>query len=371
MRDTAQALSRGTSLAVSSAAMFRFRLLLGCCLCAILLVCAHRADAESLTVGWDTVSGVAGYVVSYGTNEGNYTTNVDAGNQTQKQIDGLASGTMYYFVVRSYDGAGHLSNPSADVAGMTSGTPSTPPSIECPTPVAASPDGKPVAAIFSASVFGGTAPVNVSCSPASGSLFPVGSTPASCTATDALQLTASCNTTVVVTYNAPSGPAPLTMMCPAPSATSGDGKPVVVTFAPNVAGGTAPISTSCAPASGSTFAVGSTAFTCRSVDAKSVSASCTSSVTVSSAASPNPNPTPAPAPGLSPVNAPLAISCPLVDPVISQSGAAMPVTFAPAVTGGIAPITTSCLPASGTSFAVGATGVVCSVTDGARQIDSC
>lgn len=45
----------------------------------------------------------------------------------------------------------------------------------------------------------GQAPVNVSCSPASGSSFPLGSTTVTCTATDALARTATCGFTVSVT----------------------------------------------------------------------------------------------------------------------------------------------------------------------------
>jgi lysophospholipase L1-like esterase len=45
---------------------------------------------------------------------------------------------------------------------------------------------------------GGRQPVNVSCAPASGAEFPVGSTPVSCTATDAASRTASCSFSVVV-----------------------------------------------------------------------------------------------------------------------------------------------------------------------------
>lgn len=46
---------------------------------------------------------------------------------------------------------------------------------------------------------GGQAPVTVSCSSASGSTFPLGSTTVSCTATDSLQRTATCSFAVTIT----------------------------------------------------------------------------------------------------------------------------------------------------------------------------
>jgi lysophospholipase L1-like esterase len=45
---------------------------------------------------------------------------------------------------------------------------------------------------------GGRQPVNVTCAPASGGEFPIGSTPVSCTATDAAARTASCSFSVIV-----------------------------------------------------------------------------------------------------------------------------------------------------------------------------
>ena len=60
--------------------------------------------------------------------------------------------------------------------------------------------GTPVGvAYLSPQVFGGIAPVNSSCSPASGSNFPVGTTPVTCTATDAQLKSASCAFSVTVT----------------------------------------------------------------------------------------------------------------------------------------------------------------------------
>ena len=101
------------------------------------------------------------------------------------------------------------------LAGCSSPTaPSTPPptgnpppdsspalTISCPaSSTTSSLTGEPVAVAFTAPVAsGGRAPVQVSCTRQSGSLFPVGATSVQCTATDALTLTSSCSFTVTVT----------------------------------------------------------------------------------------------------------------------------------------------------------------------------
>jgi lysophospholipase L1-like esterase len=78
------------------------------------------------------------------------------------------------------------------------GTPAL--TISCPAAVtAASTTGQPVGVTFPPPVTsGGRAPVQVSCTPPSGSLFPVGATSVQCTATDALTLSSSCNFSVTV-----------------------------------------------------------------------------------------------------------------------------------------------------------------------------
>ncbi|MDR1991078.1 MAG: GDSL-type esterase/lipase family protein [Acidobacteriaceae bacterium] len=75
------------------------------------------------------------------------------------------------------------------------------PKILCPAPpqptVASQPQGASVA--FGApSASGGIAPLSVSCTPVSGSTFPVGSTKVTCTASDAKQRTDACSFNVTV-----------------------------------------------------------------------------------------------------------------------------------------------------------------------------
>jgi lysophospholipase L1-like esterase len=62
-----------------------------------------------------------------------------------------------------------------------------------------SPDGEPVSVTFgSPSTSGGTAPVTLTCTPVSGSLFTGGTTSITCTASDARGVTAACQTSVFV-----------------------------------------------------------------------------------------------------------------------------------------------------------------------------
>ena len=66
----------------------------------------------------------------------------------------------------------------------------------------------------------------------------------------------------------------------------------------------------------------------------------------------------------------LSISCP--SPVLtSPDGNSISVTFAPTVSGGVAPVSTSCSPASGSKLSVGTTSFSCTAVDGAQQKASC
>jgi lysophospholipase L1-like esterase len=77
-------------------------------------------------------------------------------------------------------------------------------------------------------------------------------------------------------------PSPISITCPAGrSVDSPEGTPVAVTFdAPVTSGGTAPVMTTCSPASGSLFPVGSTTVVCQAADASGRATSCTLAVVV-------------------------------------------------------------------------------------------
>lgn len=82
--------------------------------------------------------------------------------------------------------------------------------ISCPiSQSVTSPDGNPVTISYAApATTGGSAPVKSSCSPASGSTAPVGSTLVKCSAEDAKHLTASCEFEVQVRAAPPKPPVP-------------------------------------------------------------------------------------------------------------------------------------------------------------------
>jgi HYR domain len=193
-------------------------------------------------------------------------------------------------------------------------------------------------------------PVNVTCQPASGSSFPVGTTAVTCAANDgrgnSTQTTFNVNLTLVdttapVLSGVPSGitedtesPAGAIVSFPSnPSATD------------NVDGA---VAVSCTKHSGDLFPVGTTHVTCTATDAHTNSASAGFDVTV--------NLVDHTKPVLSGV--PGAIN----DTTESPSGKS--VTFAPSANDnldGVLPVT--CTPASGSTFPVGTTSVTCSATD--------
>jgi lysophospholipase L1-like esterase len=76
----------------------------------------------------------------------------------------------------------------------------TGPTLVCPTPVSVtSPNNQPTAVTYgTATATGGAPPVTVSCTPASETLFPVGSTTVTCTATDTRQRAGTCTFGVTV-----------------------------------------------------------------------------------------------------------------------------------------------------------------------------
>jgi len=288
--------------------MASHKLPIACVVTLAMLGFGRHVEAASLTLAWNhsTSSNAAGYQVSYGTQSGKYTANVKAGYVTSIAINGLTEGTTYYFIVQSYDGAGTLGSPSPEISGkVPAAVPAL--SISCPSPVLTSPDGNTISVTLTPTISGGVAPVSTNCSPASGSKFSVGTTSFSCTAVDAAQQKASCTSTVVVL--APSQPAPtpepapepmpepapvptptvqpppvlVTLVCPtiAPVKESGQSGKAVVEFGdPVFNDGTAPVTVSCSPKSGSQFRIGTTTVSCSATNAAREPFACTTTVTV-------------------------------------------------------------------------------------------
>jgi len=112
------------------------------------------------------------------------------------------------FFIRAFAVSLFVAATFASCGGPTqpSRPPTEAPSLACPGAISASsPDGNPVPVTYSDPVIsGGQSPFTLTCTPVSGSSFPVGLTTVSCKVTDAVQRPASC--TIPVTVMVPPKP---------------------------------------------------------------------------------------------------------------------------------------------------------------------
>jgi hypothetical protein len=89
-------------------------------------VAAPTPQTKTVTAAWNPNPelNIAGYKLSFGTSSGSYTTTMDVGNVTSKQLQ-IAVGPTYYFAVQAYNTAGQLSPYSTEVSFASAGpTPS-------------------------------------------------------------------------------------------------------------------------------------------------------------------------------------------------------------------------------------------------------
>ena len=111
------------------------------------------------------------------------------------------------------------------------------------------------------------------CTPPSGSFFPVGTTTVTCTDTPSAS---TCSFTVTVNDTQPP-----TITCPTDVTAVGGVGGTVVTFSPPTASDNCPgVTAACVPPSGSTFPPGSTSVTCTATDAAGNTATCSFNVVV-------------------------------------------------------------------------------------------
>ncbi len=220
----------------------------------------------------------------------------------------------------------------------------TPPTLSLPAPITAEATG-PLGAVvtYTASatdIVDGS--VAVSCSPASGSIFPIATTTVTCSATDAHNNTGYGSFSVIVEDTTPptlSLPTDITAEATGPGGAS-------VAFSPtatDLVDLTDPVD--CIPASNSIFALGTTIVNCSAKDAHGNKATGSFSVTV--------NDTTAPA---------LTLPGPITAEATGPSGAVVTYTGSAndLVDGAVA---VTCTPASGSTFALGTIPVNCSATD--------
>lgn len=66
------------------------------------------AFCETVTLAWDAnqEADLKGYILYYGTSSGNYTSNIDVGNNIQYTTPDLPDRTTYYFAVTAYNDIG-------------------------------------------------------------------------------------------------------------------------------------------------------------------------------------------------------------------------------------------------------------------------
>jgi autotransporter-associated beta strand protein len=136
-----------------------------------------------------------------------------------------------------------------------------------------------VPVFFSSSATGGCGPVTVTCSPPSGSSFPVNaSTLVTCTATDSCGHSTNCS--FAITVNPPHCP-PIVLNCPKKiKVVTHNHFGAFVFWTSTASGGCPPTTVTCNPPSGSFFPIGTTLVTCTACDSCGHCTNCSFFVTV-------------------------------------------------------------------------------------------
>ena len=207
----------------------------------------------------------------------------------------------------------------------------------------------PVPVTFTATASDGGTGIPISCNPASGASFPLGTTTVTCTATDNAANTTSGTFTVTVTDTTdPVLTLPANQSVNVPHYTA----PVPVTFTATASDGGTGIPISCNPASGASFPLGTTTVTCTATDNAANATSGTFTVTVTDTTDP-------------------VLTLPANQSVSAPTYTApVPVTFTATASDGGTGIPISCNPASGASFPLGTRTVTCTATDNAANTTS-
>lgn len=164
-----------------------------------------------------------------------------------------------------------------------------PPSLSCPENITQATDPNQCSAIVDFAAIasdncpcasGETCPAV--CNPPSGSMFPVGTTDVTCTATDAVGNTAMCSFTVTVNdMQPPSIACPASGITAVTAATCSPATGTVVNYSVPISDNCGKVAkSSCTPPSGSTFPVGTTTVTCTATDDSGNTAMCSFTVSV-------------------------------------------------------------------------------------------
>jgi hypothetical protein len=264
------------------------------------------------------------------------------------------SGSVSYAASAPKAGGGTLTDPnSLDVTATVVSCDSTPPVLNLPAPIMSEATGPGGAAITYSATATDANPANpaVTCAPASGGTFAIGTTAVNCSATDAANNTATGAFTITVQDTT----GPTIMGTPGAQSIEATGPAgAIVTYsdptATDIVDGGRPVT--CLPASGSTFAIGPTTVVCNSSDTRSNTSSTSFVVTVSDTTAPV-----------------LILPSAMTVEATSASGANVlfGVSATDVVDGAIAP---DCDRVSGDTFPLGTTTISCSATDAAGNTAS-
>ena len=190
---------------------------------------------------------------------------------------GVAAGAMFdqRGKPRTFDNPAVVNAPTSDGTDIGAFEAQPNCALTCPSNISVPNDHNQCGAVVTFSNPGETGPDctgMITCMPASGSLFPVGTTTVNCS--DSIGANCSFKVTVNDTQN-PTITCPANITKNAPGASS-----TTVTFAPMATDNCPGVTSSCIPASGSTFGLGTTPVTCTAKDASGNMATCMFTVTV-------------------------------------------------------------------------------------------
>jgi glucose/arabinose dehydrogenase len=230
----------------------------------------------------------------------------------------------------------------------------TPPVMTCPRDVITVTDPGVCGATvtFAVSASDNCALASVVCAPQSGSFIPLGTTPVTCTATDASGNASTCTFNVTV-----SDAEPPVIACPANLVTTtapGACDAVVIFATPPATDNCGPVSVVCNPPSGTAFPKGVTPVACTATDAAGNVATCTFTVSVNDTEPP-------------------VVSCPANVVAQMDAGRCGAVVNYPGVLArdNCPGVSLVCAPVSGTFFPKGVTPVTCTATDASGNASTC